>query len=338
MATHLQRSFLVLVALFAAANSAGLLETLLSWNLPESEGRSTSPQSQCQCQNLSCFCCIDLNLTTTIELDGPACLHVQQKEQNVSLNFRYKSSLRHQATIKIVDAANKPTCMNLLADLAQMCAKFISMKQVDNGFDGCLVLEPVLLSSPQETYHMGCFNFNGGRVSEIEASAIPETTEGAEAADEEEEEDGLNTEDLIAAVSAGAEQGIALFSEWLGLSLNPRLNFTSTTPSPPTEAPTSSRSSRKMQDLQDERNDERFKQLLSAQDNIQKGSATIGRSPGTPTTFIYSSPSLSENPSATSGTEIPQAQPVVPSHLVVVPKESRRGGRAYNIHQHVNEI
>ena len=38
---------------------------------------------------------------------------------------------------------------------------------------------------------------------------------------EEEEENSLNADELIAAVSASAEQGIALFSQWLGLNLNP---------------------------------------------------------------------------------------------------------------------
>lgn len=69
-----------------------------------------------------------------------------------------------------VDAANKPTCMNLLSDLAQICAKFVSIKAAESGHDGCLVIEPALLGTPQATYHMGCFHFNQG-VRQIEVAA-----------------------------------------------------------------------------------------------------------------------------------------------------------------------
>lgn len=59
-----------------------------------------------------------------------------------------------------MDAANRSTCMNLLSDLAQICAKFTWIKQTEAGHDGCLVIEPALLGTPQATYQMGCFNFN----------------------------------------------------------------------------------------------------------------------------------------------------------------------------------
>ncbi|XP_076640730.1 uncharacterized protein LOC143352288 [Halictus rubicundus] len=325
----------LLTTVVAMASSAGFLETLLSWELPASGGRSTTAQSQCLCQISNCLCCVDLNLTATIDLGGPACINVKQKEQNVSLNLSYGDNPVHNATIKIADAANKPTCMNLLSDLAQICAKFTSIKQSDAGYDGCLVIEPALLGTPQATYHMGCFNFNQV-VRQIEVSAITETTETTEST---EEEDSLNTEELIAAVTASAEQGIALFSQWLGLNLNPKLNLTNKNNNQAAsqqraDAPTTSRSARTHWD-QEKKNDERFKQLLSAQDNVLKGSATIGRSIGDETTFVYSKPS--ELLAETSPGDR-RVQDTVSEHLAVVPRESRRGGRAYNIHQHVNEI
>ena len=52
--------------------------------------------------------------------------------------------------------------MNLLSDLAQICAMFTTIKKVESGYDGCLVMEPALLGTPQVTYRMGCFNFNQG--------------------------------------------------------------------------------------------------------------------------------------------------------------------------------
>lgn len=87
-------------------------------------------------------------------------------------------SVRPSSIFSVVDghtfaanAANKPTCMNLLSDLAQICARFASVKQSDfGGYDGCMVIEPALLGSPQATYHMGCFNFYQG-VRQVEVSA-----------------------------------------------------------------------------------------------------------------------------------------------------------------------
>lgn len=183
--------------------------------------------------------------------------------------------------------------------------------------------------------------------------SITETTEPADNVDEE--DDTLNTDELIAAVSASAEQGIALFTQWLGLNLNPKLNLTSKEngqqdhqqqtnngrTTGPSSTDVSSRSARNMADVvQNEKSDERFKQLLSAQDNVLKGSATIGQTHGAETTFVYSRPSdLMAEKNATEETKRKlEAEAVVPQHQVVVPKESRRGGRAYNIHQHVNEI
>ncbi|XP_003393842.1 uncharacterized protein LOC100647092 [Bombus terrestris] len=341
--------FTILVLLttaVAVVSSAGLLETLLSWDIPDAVGRSTAPQSQCLCQTSNCLCCIDLNLTTAIggglvvdDLDGRACINIKQKEQNISLNLSYGDNPVHNATIKIVDASNRPTCMNLLSDLAQICAKFTSIKQAEAGYDGCLVIEPALLGTPQATYHMGCFNFNQV-VRQIEASATIETTEATETT--EDEEDSLNTEEFIAAVSASAEQGIALFSQWLGLNLNPKLNLTNRNNHQEANSQraipsTTSRSARVHWD-QEEKNDERFKQLLSAQDNVLKGSATIGQSNGAETTFVYSKPSELFSSEKNSNDRRVEQMEIEPQHLAVVPKESRRGGRAYNIHQHVNEI
>lgn len=76
-------------------------ETLLSWDLPEVEARSSTPQSKCLCQTSGCLCCIDLNLTSTIDLGGPACVNIKQKEQNISLNLSYGDNPIHNATIKI---------------------------------------------------------------------------------------------------------------------------------------------------------------------------------------------------------------------------------------------
>jgi len=78
------------------------VETLLSWDLPEVEARSNAqPQSKCLCQTSGCLCCVDLNLTATIDLGGPACVNIKQKEHNVSLNLSYGDNPIHNATIRI---------------------------------------------------------------------------------------------------------------------------------------------------------------------------------------------------------------------------------------------
>ncbi|XP_014296018.1 uncharacterized protein LOC103580686 [Microplitis demolitor] len=350
----INKLFVFLSCAIVAVSSAGILETLLSWDLHETEGRSSMPQSKCLCQTSGCLCCVDLNLTSTIDLGGPACVNIKQKEDNVSLNLNYGDNPVHNATIKIADAANKPTCMNLLSDLAQLCAKFTSIKRHDQSdYDGCLVIEPALMRTPQATYHIGCFNFNNN-VKQIQSTPIESTTETTEIP-EEEDEDGINTDALIAAVSESAEQGIAFFSRWLGLNFNPGLNLTSNNKVQEVAASrqeisydnnnnknnnsnyndnnTSTVRNGRMFDqylTPQENSDERFKQLLSAQDNIVKESARIGHADEGRTTFVY----------AQQQKQLKQ-QTVDSPHkinLPIVPRESRRGGRAYNIHQHVNEV
>lgn len=77
------------------------VETLLSWDLPEVEARSTTSQSKCLCQTSGCLCCVDLNLTAAIDIGGPVCINLRQKEQNVSLNLSYRDNPVHNATIRI---------------------------------------------------------------------------------------------------------------------------------------------------------------------------------------------------------------------------------------------
>ena len=76
-----------------------------------------------------------------------------------------------------------------------------------------------------------------------------------------------------------------------------------------------------------------MKQLLSAQDNIVKESATIGdSSSGQGTVFFYPQTETKIVPNLDS------VATISPENLAIVSSESRRGGRAYNIHQHVNEV
>ncbi|XP_058791239.1 uncharacterized protein LOC131664285 [Phymastichus coffea] len=243
--------------------------------------------------------------------------------------------------------------MNLLSDLAQICAKFVSMKAPsleERAYKGCLVVQPALLGTPQATYAVGCFLFEQGQVRQAESTELNLENPSSltqQDQDDDEEEHGLNAEDLLAVVSASAEQSIALFSQWLGFNLTPKVNTTNVNTGE-SEANTNQRSSansnisanRHSRTIplfleSEDKSDEQFKLILSAQDNILKESATIGgSSTGTPTAFLYSQPNSDEGnlPAQTS------AVTISPENLVIVPLESRRGGRAYNIHQHVNEV
>ncbi|XP_031788411.1 uncharacterized protein LOC100124269 [Nasonia vitripennis] len=352
------KGLLLLVATFFLLVSAAAAA-------PADDDRSShNNNNNCLCQTSSCLCCVELNLTSSIDLGGPACVNVRHQHNNVSLNLSYADNPLHNATIALDAAAHKPTCMNLLSDLAQICAKFVSMKPVQSQgrptHSGCLVIEPALLGAAQATYPVGCFNFDRGQVRQDQSIGFPEVLEAEKQQDkpqqpqpeqeaQEEEEDGLNAEELIAAVSASAEQGIALFSQWLGINLGPAFNLTKNNNAAPaadqskvpsqSHAPTSSRHSRNMAYLlipSEDKNEERFKQLLSAQDNILKESATIGEpSTGQSTNFFYSQPDAEE----INMPKVETTATISPENLAVVPSESRRGGRAYNIHQNdFNEV
>lgn len=347
---------LVLSLAVVAVSSAGILETLLSWDLHDTEGRSSTPQPKCLYQANGYLCCVDIVLTPGIE-PRPACVNINQKNNNVTLNLSYADNPVHNATIKIEDAANKPTCMNLLANFgnfAHLCAKFTTVTKLETGHTGCLVIEPVLMGSLADTYSIGCFKFDGG-VQQVDTTPIIEpilnssNSKDTKLQDDEDDDDSFNTDELLAVVSESAEQGLALFSRWLGFKLNDKINSTTTSSSlssatssasPSTNnkdtdisttIKSTSRSGRGMvldnNPIHEDKSDERFKQLLSAQDNILKESEMIGNSDGKKTTFVYSQiPSDNIN--------LQQQKNILP----VVPRESRRGGRAYNIHQHINEI
>ena len=68
-----------------------------------------------------------------------------------------------------------------------------------------------------------------------------------------------------------------------------------------------------------------------------KESAKIGQPDDAQTTFVYSAPvdPLLQQKLQDSGRTLVNN---TAENLSVVPRESRRGGRAYNIHQHVNEV
>lgn len=148
-----------------------------------------------------------------------------------------------------------------------------------------------------------------------------------------EDDDSDITEDIAYVVRAGAEYGLSLFSRWLGLDqqLNGKNDAAAnqTTPVRQASAQRSARGGITFPLPAQISYEERFKQLLIAQDNIHQEPVELGngnvQSQHVPkTTYVYSKSLEAGNSS----------EPVAN----VVPRESRRGGRAYNIHRHVNEI
>lgn len=144
----------------------------------------------------------------------------------------YGESLLHNEIVKGPDPA--PSCLNIFAQLAQMCARFYELLPTDDGLRGCVNLEPMLLGQAQLELPVGCFRMgpNGMQVIESATDVIKEqqpneeddkTSPTTETPSEEGPETlaGFNAADILAAVNDSAEEGISLLSNWFGLATAP---------------------------------------------------------------------------------------------------------------------
>jgi hypothetical protein len=50
-----------------------------------------------------------------------------------------------------------PSCIDILSDLAQLCARFSDLAPTSDGLRWCLQLDPTLLGDVQAQYQVGCF-------------------------------------------------------------------------------------------------------------------------------------------------------------------------------------
>ncbi|XP_055640227.1 uncharacterized protein LOC129777773 isoform X2 [Toxorhynchites rutilus septentrionalis] len=202
--------------------------------------------SNCLCNGPSCICCIDFNMAY-IDLGGPGCVRLKyiSAEEGIALNVSYGDSVLHSQRVKGPDPA--PTCLNMFAQLAQMCARFRELLPTDDGLRGCLQLEPMLLGEVQVELPLGCFRMGPSGVELIKSSeeeikeqqpqestdAAPVITEEKNVGDEQNSIspaqnvtsplsilDNLSTADILAAVSESTDEGIAMISNWLGLGVN----------------------------------------------------------------------------------------------------------------------
>lgn len=153
-------------------------------------------------------------------------LHYLSADEGVAINVSYGESLLHNEVVKGPNPP--PSCLNIFAKLAQMCARFSGLIPTDDGLKGCVSLEPMLLGEAQLDLPIGCFRMSPHGMEIMQpsiATVAPETdkTDTNSTTDENEGPDslaGYTAADILAAVNESAEHGIALISNWLGLAPN----------------------------------------------------------------------------------------------------------------------
>lgn len=75
-------------------------------------------------------------------------------EEGIAINISYGESLLHNEIVRGPDP--EPSCLNIFAQLAQMCARFYELLPTDDGLRGCVNLEPMLLGEAQLKLPVGC--------------------------------------------------------------------------------------------------------------------------------------------------------------------------------------
>ncbi|KAF4529308.1 hypothetical protein B566_EDAN011402 [Ephemera danica] len=224
------RRLVLVAALISAVSAKSFLQQLLSWDFDLSkateqrDAEQPQPISNCVCDGPGCICCSDFNLTY-IDLGGPGCVRLKyiSPEEGMAVNISYGSSELHSEVVKGPNP--EPTCMNLLTDLAQICARFTELKPTSDGVRGCLNLEPRILGDSQAEYELGCFRVGpqGMHFDPPPNNTRPATVESATTsepgAEEEQPSEGPTDEEVLSAVSETAEQGLAFLSNLFGIDL-----------------------------------------------------------------------------------------------------------------------
>ncbi|RZC42238.1 uncharacterized protein BDFB_008862, partial [Asbolus verrucosus] len=196
------------------------------------DSSNSSALRSCKCDGPSCMCCVDFNLTY-IDLGGPGCVRMKyiSQTEGITVNVSYGKSLLHSKQVKGPNP--EPTCMALLANLAQVCARFSDLQPYNDGLRGCLLLEPKLLGDVTTSFNIGCFTMGpeGMKLEESVNSTLTSLlqNENGNVNETQSESEGLNEEELIAAVNESAEQGLVFFGNLLGLTFGkPETNETNT--------------------------------------------------------------------------------------------------------------
>lgn len=162
-------------------------------------------------------------------VQGCVRLHYLSPEEGIAINVSYGESLLHNEVVRGPDPP--PTCLNIFAQLAQMCARFNGLMPTDDGLKGCVSLEPMLLGEAQLDLPIGCFRMSPRGMEIIQSpnevinelqpqEKDPASTNATAESEGPESLAGYTAEDILAAVNESAEHGIALISNWLGLAPN----------------------------------------------------------------------------------------------------------------------
>lgn len=77
------------------------------------------------------------------------------QDEGLRLNVSYGESLLHSQQVKGPNP--EATCMALLTNIAEICARFSNLLPYEDGLRGCLLLEPKLLKAVTATFKIGCF-------------------------------------------------------------------------------------------------------------------------------------------------------------------------------------
>ncbi|XP_065350715.1 uncharacterized protein LOC135946432 [Cloeon dipterum] len=240
------RLVLLVALLVSAASAKSFLTQLLGLDFGVSKGgpkadakQDSSPISNCVCNGPGCVCCNDFNLTY-IDLGGPGCVSLKylSPEEGMAVNVSYGDSLLHSEVVKGPNP--EPTCMSLLTDLAQVCARIQDLQPTSDGMRGCVSMEPRLLGESTAEYDLGCFRVGpeGMTFDPPANNTRPATTQGeAGTAPEEEEGEGPTEEEVIAAVNETAEQGLAFLGSLFGIDFASLAGNATETPDAASEAP-----------------------------------------------------------------------------------------------------
>ncbi|GAB0096152.1 uncharacterized protein DMENIID0001_116280 [Sergentomyia squamirostris] len=204
----------------------------------EAEEEASENEKSCECEGFSCSCCIDFNMSL-IDLGGPGCVRLTyiSPHEGIGVNVSYGESLLHANVVKGTNPP--PTCLNIFAKLAQMCAKFTEFVPTDQGMKACMQMEPILLGEVQLELPIGCFHMTPQGMTVIEEG---ETTEKPEEEKSEPDDNpvtsstakpetiigDLTAEDILSVVSDSADKGISMISNWFGLLDDDNKNDTET--------------------------------------------------------------------------------------------------------------
>ncbi|XP_017774792.1 PREDICTED: uncharacterized protein LOC108561391 [Nicrophorus vespilloides] len=195
------------------------------------ENIESSGEKTCHCVGPACMCCVDFNITF-VDLGGPGCVHMKylSQDEGLRVNVSYGKSLLHSEQVK--GPKPEPTCMSLLANLAEVCARFSSLEPHNDGLKGCLQLEPKLLGDIQTQFNIGCFTMGPTGMKLDEAADQPINNDKTNTT-----LNGLSEEEIIEAVNQSAQQGLAFFGNLFGLAFGKQeANATQTTEDDQTSA------------------------------------------------------------------------------------------------------